>query len=55
MPSQGVPTKWKNLHKYGLFHTLQKARDGTRTRDPDLGKVVHKALSEVFHELSATD
>ena len=27
---QGVSTKWKNPHKYGLFHTLQRARDGTR-------------------------
>ena len=42
---QGVSTKWKNPHKYGLFHTLQRARDGTRTRDPDLGKVVLHQLS----------
>ncbi len=37
--------KWKNPHKYGLFHTLQRARDGTRTRGPDLGKVVLHQLS----------
>ncbi len=41
----GATDKIKNLHKYGLFHTIQRARDGTRTRDPDLGKVVLHQLS----------
>ena len=42
------PTKTKkpqNLHKHCKFQGNKKARDGIRTRDPDLGKVVLYQLS----------